>query len=154
VTAPASDITIRTARLADIPRLVELLAAGTLRDGEDPSDLDRYQAALADIAAAPGNTVLVAQVDGEVAGLCQLIMFRHLQERGGRCAEIESMHVDARQRSRGIGGLLLEAAVDRARLAGCYRVQLTSNHSRTDAHRFYARHGFVASHQGFKRYLR
>lgn len=146
-------VTIRAARLADAPRLVALLAAGNLRGGEDPRALDRYQAALAEIAATPGNTVLVAEVDGEVAGLCQLIMFRHLQARGGRCAEIESMHVDARQRSRGIGGALLEAAVDQARLGGCYRVQLTSDHRRADAHRFYARHGFVPSHQGFKRYL-
>jgi GNAT superfamily N-acetyltransferase len=153
VTAPPSGVTIRPARLADAPRLVALLAAGTLRASEDPGELDRYRAALAEIAATPGNIVLVAVVDGEVAGLCQLIMFRHLQERGGRCAEIESMHVDARLRSRGIGGALLEAAVDRARLGGCYRVQLTSNLRRADAHRFYARHGFVASHQGFKRYL-
>jgi hypothetical protein len=32
-------------------------------------------------------------------------------------------------------------------------VQLTSNRSRTDAHRFYAGLGFTASHVGFKREL-
>ena len=32
-------------------------------------------------------------------------------------------------------------------------VQLTSNKSRTAAHRFYERHGFAATHEGFKRYL-
>jgi hypothetical protein len=32
-------------------------------------------------------------------------------------------------------------------------VQLTSNKARTDAHRFYDHHGFVATHEGYKRYL-
>ena len=34
--------------------------------------------------------------------------------------------------------------------SGCSLVQLTSDKSRTDAHRFYERLGFVASHEGFK----
>jgi GNAT superfamily N-acetyltransferase len=43
--------------------------------------------------------------------------------------------------------------VTAARERGCYRVQLTSNKQRGDAHRFYERNGFSATHQGFKRYL-
>lgn len=42
------------------------------------------------------------------------------------------------------------AVIDRARALGCYRIQLTSNHARHDAHRFYVGLGFEASHQGFK----
>jgi len=41
-------------------------------------------------------------------------------------------------------------AIARARALGCYRVQLTSNAARPEAHRFYERLGFVASHVGFK----
>jgi GNAT superfamily N-acetyltransferase len=148
-----SGATIRSARRTDVPRLAALLAAGTLRGGEDAADLEPYRLALEEITAVSGNEVLVAELGGEVVGMCQLIMFRHLQERGGRCAEIESVHNDERHRSAGIGGALLEAAVEQAAAAGCYRVQLTSNKSRTDAHRFYERHGFAASHEGFKRYL-
>ena len=81
--------------------------------------------------------------------MCQLLMFRHFQRRGGLCAEVESMHVHPDFRGKGIGGQLLNAAVDAARQAGCYRVQLTSNLQRADAHRFYQRHGFVPSHVGF-----
>jgi GNAT superfamily N-acetyltransferase len=63
------------------------------------------------------------------------------------------MHVAEDQRGRGIGAALLNAAVERAKAAGCYRIQLTSNKLRPDAHRFYRRHGFEASHEGFKLYL-
>ena len=154
MTSSRPEVTVRTARASDAPRLAALLAAGTLRHGEDPADPAAYEAALEDIAATPGNEVLVAEVDGVVTGMCQLVIFRHIQERGGRCAEIESMHVDERRRSQGIGGILLEAAAARAAAAGCYRLQLTSHQSRDAAHRFYERHGFAASHLGFKRYLR
>jgi GNAT superfamily N-acetyltransferase len=154
VTGPAAAVpTIRAARPSDTPRLAALLAAGTLRGREDATDLPAYRSALDEINATPGTAVLVAETGGRVVGMCQLIMFRHLQERGGRCAEIESVHVEERYRSSGIGGALLEAAVQRAADAGCYRVQLTSNRAREAAHRFYERHGFEATHLGFKRYL-
>jgi GNAT superfamily N-acetyltransferase len=143
---------IRPARHDDLPAVVALLVGGSLVDGkDDASDLAPYRAALAEIDATPGSEVLVVEEDGDVVGVCQLIAFRHLQARGGRCAEIESMHVRADRRAAGIGGALLEAAVERAWAAGCYRVQLTSNVARVDAHRFYERHGFEATHRGFKR---
>jgi GNAT superfamily N-acetyltransferase len=116
---------------------------------EDATDPAPYRAALAEIAQGPG-AVLVAELDGQVVGVCQLIVFRHLQTRGGLCAEVESVHVHPDHRGRGIGGVLLRAAVQRARERGCYRVQLTSNNARPEAHRFYERLGFEPSHRGFK----
>ena len=146
-------VVVREAVLDDTERLMQLLAGGTLRASEDTSDPAPYRAAMGEIVGSSNRVVLVAEVDGRVAGMCQLFWFRHLQERGGLCAEIESMHVEQAMRGRGIGGHLLDAAVDRAEKLGCYRVQLTSHRSRLDAHRFYERHGFEPSHVGFKRYL-
>jgi GNAT superfamily N-acetyltransferase len=97
-----------------------------------------------------GSALLVAELDGEVVGVCQLIVFRHIQAGGGRCAEIESVHVHPDRRGLGIGTALLRHAIERARALGCYRVQLTSNTVREDAHRFYGSLGFVPSHVGFK----
>ena len=148
---PTALATIRPARSEDIPRLVDLLIQGSLVDGkEDLLQLDQYQQALDEIRATPGCEVLAAEVDGVVVGVCQLIVFRHFQSEGGLCAEIESVHVHPEWRGRGIGGLLLESAVAQAAVFGCYRVQLTSNRKRHDAHRFYERHGFVKTHEGFK----
>ncbi len=143
---------IRGAREADLGALIDLLVGGALVAGkEDPGDPVPYREALAEIGSSPGCEVLVAEVEGAVVGMCQLIVFRHFQSRGGRCAEIESVHVRSDWRDRGIGGALVEAAVGRAWAAGCYRVQLTSNKERTAAHRFYARQGFDATHEGYKR---
>lgn len=147
------DVTVRDATVDDAERLVQLLVGGTLRAAEDPSDLAPYRAAIREMAASSSSVIMVAEVAGSVVGMCQLFWFRHLQERGGLSAEIESMHVDATMRGRGVGAVLLDAAVKRAAALGCYRVQLTSHRSRVDAHRFYERHGFEPSHVGFKRYI-
>ncbi len=148
--APIGDLAIRAATEDDIGLVVELLVHGSLVAGkEDPTDLAPYRAALRDIETAPGE-VLVADLRGQVVGVCQLIVFRHFQSRGGRCAEIESVHVHPDHRGRGIGGVLMRSAIDRARDLGCYRVQLTSNEARQDAHRFYLALGFAPSHRGFK----
>ena len=39
---------------------------------------------------------------------------------------------------------MMQWAIDEARRRGCALVQLTTDKSRTDAHRFYQRLGFVA----------
>lgn len=83
----------------------------------------------------------------------QVVIFRHFQRRGGLCAEIESLHVHPDFRSQGIGERLVDAAVDVAREAGCFRIQLTSDLGRSEAHRFYQRLDFEPSHVGFKRVL-
>lgn len=138
---------------ADLPRVVELLTLGALPgssgERENPADLGHYERALRETGGA-GGSVLVAEVDGDVIGVCQLIVFRQLQARGGLCAEIESVHVHPDHRGSGVGTTLLRAAIHRAESLGCYRVQLTSNVGRPDAHRFYERLGFVPSHVGFK----
>ena len=45
---------------------------------------------------------------------------------------------------------MLQWAIDEARRRGCAVVQLTTDKSRVDAHRFYERLGFTASHEGYK----
>jgi GNAT superfamily N-acetyltransferase len=146
-------LVIRPADEAELGRIVELLMLGVVPDGppstEDPHDLDPYEAALRDIDIG-GGVVLVAALGGDVIGVCQLIVFRLLQAHGGLCAEVESVHVHPDHRGTGVGGALLREAIARARALGCYRVQLTSNTARSDAHRFYGRLGFEPSHVGFK----
>jgi GNAT superfamily N-acetyltransferase len=145
-------VVTRRATEADLGRVVELIALGVLpgaTSAEDRADLTPYRAALREIQDTSG-AVLVAELDGEVVGVCQLVVFRHVQVRGGLCAEIESVHVHPDHRGRGIGSVLVRDAVSRARTLGCYRVQLTSNRARTEAHHFYERLGFEPSHVGFK----
>lgn len=145
---------LRDALHDDIAQLVELILGGKIEIGaDDDLYLDDYADALYEIDTTDGAYLMVAELGGAVVGMLQLITFRHFQHRGGRCAEIESMHVSNEVSGMGVGGHLLDKAVSRAKDLGCYRIQLTCNVARDDAHRFYERHEFQPTHQGFKRYL-
>lgn len=144
-------LVIRRGTDADLTRVVELLALGAVPGTreEQRAEPEQYHDALREIDRS-GSALLVAELDGEVVGTCQLIVFRHIQAGGGRCAEIESVHVHPELRGHGVGTTLMRHAVERARALGCYRVQLTSNTVRDDAHRFYESVGFSPTHIGFK----
>nr|WP_229789969.1 GNAT family N-acetyltransferase [Pilimelia terevasa] len=117
---------------------------------ESPDDLTPYAAAYAVIDADPHQLLAVAERDGRVVGTLQLTFLPGLARRGTTRAQIEAVRVASGERGSGLGATLMEWAVEQARDRGCGLVQLTSDSSRTDAHRFYERLGFKASHVGFK----
>ncbi|MEV4739332.1 GNAT family N-acetyltransferase [Streptomyces sp. NPDC049555] len=146
---------IRRATADDIPAVVALLADDPLGAArESPDDLTPYRAAFARLAGDPNQHLVVAvREDGRVVGTLQLTVIPGLSRRGATRATVEGVRVHADERGSGLGTRLLEWAVDTARREGCHLVQLTSDATRVDAHRFYERLGFEASHLGFKYHL-
>ena len=146
---------LRRAVADDLPALVALLAddpLGSTREaapGSDP-ELAPYRQAFALIDGDPAHLLVVA-VDGtDVVGTFQLSFLPGLARRGALRAQIEAVRVRADHRGRGLGAAMIGWAIDEARRRGCALVQLTTQKARTDAHRFYERLGFVASHEGLK----
>jgi GNAT superfamily N-acetyltransferase len=117
---------------------------------ESPDDLSPYLAALKRLAGDPHQHLVVAVRDGRVVGTLQLTLIPGLSRKGATRSLIEGVRIHADERGSGLGTRLIEWAVDRSRREGCQLVQLTSDATRTDAHRFYERLGFTASHVGFK----
>jgi GNAT superfamily N-acetyltransferase len=145
-------VTLRPATIEDVPAIVELLAddpIGVSRES-DTAGLRPYLAAFAAIDADPGQLLLVADADGAVVATLQLGLIPGLARRGMLRAQLEAVRVHSRYRGSGLGRAMIGWAIDEARRHGCGLVQLTSDKQRTEAHRFYAELGFVASHQGFK----
>ncbi|UED85355.1 GNAT family N-acetyltransferase [Streptomyces profundus] len=145
------DIVLRHATSDDVPEIVAMLADDPLgATRENPADLGPYQAAFARIAGDPQQHLLVADDGGPVVGVLQLSILFGLSRQGASRAMIEAVRVRADRRGSGLGGWLIRQAVEEARRQGCALVQLTSDRSREDAHRFYERLGFEATHVGFK----
>ncbi|HET8987911.1 MAG TPA: GNAT family N-acetyltransferase [Humibacillus sp.] len=143
--------TIRTATREDVPAVVAMLADDPLGAArENPADTATYAAAYDRVAADPGQHLVVAERDGRVVGTLQLSVIPGLSRRGATRSIIEGVRVATDQRGSGLGAALITWAVEESRRAGCSLVQLTSDATRTDAHRFYERLGFEASHVGFK----
>ncbi|MER6048490.1 GNAT family N-acetyltransferase [Streptomyces sp. NPDC001793] len=149
-----SDLEIRRATEADLPAIVAMLADDPLgATRESPDDLAPYRAAFAVLDADPHQHLTVAARDGRVVGTLQLTVVPGLSRRGATRSIIEAVRVQADERGAGLGAELIEWAIATSRRLGCGLVQLTSDVTRVDAHRFYERLGFEASHLGFKRLL-
>lgn len=146
-----SDLDIRPAALTDLPAVVAMLADDPLgAERESPDDLAPYRSAFRRLADDPNQHLVVAVRDARVVGTLQLTIVPGLSRRGATRSIIEGVRIHADERGTGLGTQLIQWAVDESRRQGCRLVQLTSDASRSDAHRFYERLGFSASHVGFK----
>lgn len=145
------DLEIRPATADDVAAIVAMLADDPLgAQRESPDDLTPYLTAWERLASDPSQHVVVAVREGRVVGTLQLTVIPGLSRRGATRSIIEGVRVHADERGSGLGTRFMEWAIDESRRQGCQLVQLTSDASRTDAHRFYERLGFTASHVGFK----
>ncbi|MBI1362035.1 MAG: GNAT family N-acetyltransferase [Alphaproteobacteria bacterium] len=146
----------RTARKSDLADLVRLLADDDLgRSREKLTDPlpAPYADALSEIIGSGFTQIIVVESNGVVAGSLQLTMIPHLSYVGQRRAIFESVHVAPEFQNRSAGTFLVRYAIDVARSSGCGQIVLTSSNSRADAHRFWKRMGFIASHVGMKLHL-
>jgi GNAT superfamily N-acetyltransferase len=144
-------VIFRNAVRADLPALIALLADDVLGKSRDFAVVDdAYEQAFTALDSDPRNFLIVADDNGAVVGCLQITYIPGLGRHGAERSQIEAVRVRADRRGQGIGAELNRWAIEQARSRGCALVQLTSDKSRADAHRFYARLGFVASHEGFK----
>ncbi len=150
----ATVVVLRRARARDVPAIVRLLAAdqlGVTRDGADDAEaLQPYLRAFEAIDSDPAHLLVTATAGPDVVGTMQLSFLPGLARRGALRAQIEAVRVTASRRASGLGTAMITWAIDEARRRDCTLVQLTTDKSRADAHRFYARLGFTASHVGLK----
>lgn len=153
---------IRCANIADIPRLGELLlqvcrvhAQGRpdlFRDGGRKYDDKELEALLRD----PDRPVLVAEINGRVAGYALCVLQRHSGE-GAVCdmttLYLDDLCVDENCRGTGAGRALYEAVLDLAREAGCYNVTLNVWACNENAMGFYRRMGLQTQKVGLEKIL-
>jgi len=147
------DVDLRRAYREDLPAIVGLLADDGLGNGrEDPRlPLDEaYVSAFEALDGDPNQLLLVAQEADVIAATMQLTFIAGISRKGAWRCQIEAVRVAASHRGSGLGQRMFEFAIAESRSRGCSLVQLTTDKTREDAHRFYDRLGFVASHIGYK----
>jgi aminoglycoside 6'-N-acetyltransferase I len=142
-------VDIRGAVPADAPDMALLLR-------QLGYEVDAREAAerLERIGRDPDGTLLVATgYDGAVIGLVAVHWCTMMQQ-ARPVARITTMVVDDRERRRGIGRILMKAAAQAARAAGCDVLELTTALHRAEAQSFYQSIGFTLTAQRFSRSLR
>lgn len=148
---------LRHATQADLPQILELLADDQLgATREDISEMAPYERAFEAIDGDPAHLLVVGELvepgapAGAVVATFQLSFLPGLSRRGAWRSQLEAVRVSARLRGLGIGAAMVLWAAEESRRRGCALMQLTTDKSRKDAHRFYERLGFAASHEGMK----
>lgn len=146
-------VQIRPAVRGDLSAIIAMLAddaLGTARENVDAGSHARYEAAFEKINKDVRNHLMVAETNGVIVGTYQVTYIPYLSRGGNERALIEAVRVASKLRGRGIGRQMMLYAIAQAKHHGCLLAQLTTDKQRTDAHRFYASLGFVASHEGMK----
>ncbi|MFZ0664552.1 MAG: GNAT family N-acetyltransferase [Acidimicrobiales bacterium] len=106
-----------------------------LSSSSPPPTLEQVQ----EMVSSPATVLFIARDAGRVVGTLTLALFRIPT---GFRAWIEDVIVDTNVRGRGVGAVLVAAAIERANLMGAKTVDLTSRPSREAANRLYLRMGF------------
>lgn len=153
---PDTMITFRKAVASDLPDIVAMLADDPLGAGREDVSVPLAQGYTDAFNAidADSNQLLAVAVEGaEVVGTLQITFLAGLSRKGAWRGQIEAVRVAGHRRSGGIGRQMIEWAIDECRARGCGLVQLTTDRSRADAHRFYESLGFTGSHLGYKKSL-
>ena len=133
--------------------MVELLAhdpLGKQRECFQNPLPQQYYAAFSEINSDKNNYLIVVEDGQKIIGTCQLTIITYLTYQGGKRGQIEGVRIDELYRGRGIGKLMIEWAINKAREIGCHLVQLTMDKKRLETIDFYKKLGFIASHEGLK----
>lgn len=150
------DINIRLATRQDVSEIVRLLSDdefGAKRERyEDPLPLS-YYLAFDNIKSDKNSFLVVAEMGDKVVGTLQLTYITYLTYQGGKRALIEGVRIDNSCRGQGVGRLMLNWAISKAKEDSCHVVQLTTDKHRPDALEFYKKLGFIPSHEGMKLFL-
>jgi GNAT superfamily N-acetyltransferase len=144
---------VRRATRSDLPAIIALLAddeLGKTRDVASDTPGPEYVSAFDAIDADPNQFLAAMIEDDQVVGTLQLSFLPGLSRRGAWRGQIEAVRIARSKRSEGLGEKLMQWAIGECRNRGCGLVQLTTDRSRADAHRFYDRLGFEPTHIGYK----
>ena len=144
---------IRRAERKDVAAIIALLAddmLGQSREIVSDPPANEYLAAFEAIDSDPNQFLAIMSDGAEIVATLQLTFIPGLARRGALRGQIEAVRVASSRRGEGLGESLFDWAIGECRRRGCQSVQLTTDRSRTKAHRFYDRLGFEPSHVGYK----
>jgi len=137
---------ITLARIEDIPGLCELLGLLFTQEAEFKPDETLQSEGLRQIISTPDNGCILTlrDADSRIIGMANLL-FTISTALGGRVALLEDMVIRPDARGKGLGTMLIQAAINQAKQSGCKRITLLTDHDNLAAQGFYQSQGFTPS---------
>lgn len=139
------NIQIRQAIKEDLPQILNLYAE-VLDKGEVLS-LEQAETLFSKMATYPNYKVYIAETESTIIGTFALLIMDNLAHLGTPSAVVEDVVVADNYQGKGIGKIMMIFAMEKCKEVGCYKLVLSSNLKRTEAHAFYEslafeKHGF------------
>ncbi len=136
-----TEVTIREATESDVPAILRAYAEAGI-DGGRSFTAEEAVRHFAFLRRYPSYRIFVGLLDGEFAGTYALLILDNLAKRGAKCGVVEDVAVLPDRQGKGVGRAMMDHAREQCRLAGCYKLTLSSGLPRESAHRFYESLGF------------
>ena len=147
----------RKAKREDLSIIVYLMAndkLGKLRENYQNPLPKEYLNAFEKINADNNQELIVVEDDNcEIVATFQLSFIPYLNHCGTTRLQIENVIAKENKRGIGIGKMMFDWAINRAKERNATIIQLTSDKRRPKALKFYENLGFKATHEGFKMFL-
>lgn len=147
----------RKAAKSDVIDIVRMIADDELGKTRENFQIPlpvEYVLAFEKINSDKNQELIVVEDDSsEIIRTLQLSFIQYLTYRGGIRSQIEAVRIRKDKRGLGIGKIMFEWAIRRAKERKAHLLQLTTDKKRPEAIKFYENLGFKASHQGMKLHL-
>lgn len=143
---------IQEASESDIPMVLELYAQPAFDDGQVLS-LSEALEIFRTFRKYPYYKIFVMfdqKHEGKIVATYALLKMDNLGHLGKPSAIIEDVVVAPEYQGKGLGKMLMQHAMDTAQILGCYKLVLSSNIKRKNAHAFYESLGFDQHGISFK----
>jgi GNAT superfamily N-acetyltransferase len=138
-------INIRQATEADLAAILNLYRQPDL-DGEVSLSIPQAKTWFARIQTCPHYHLYVAElnsVNGAIVGTFALLIMDNLSHAGRPSGIVEAVAVASSCQGQGIGKAMMQFAMQQCQQANCYKLTLSSNLKRSNAHAFYESLGFI-----------
>ena len=136
------EIEIRTAAKKDLPAINHLYSQPEMNNGKAIL-LEDTTALFEKINLYPNYSIYVAEAaDGFIIGSFGLLIMDRLDHCGDPSGVLSGVVVDPNYHRQKIGVRMMNHAMELASAAGCYKLILSSNFKRENAHKFYESLGF------------
>ncbi len=138
-------INIREAHIEDLYNVLKLY--GNVLDKGEVLSLDQAEILFKKMQTYLNYKVYIAENEDEVIGTFALLIMDNLAHQGTPSGVVEDVAVQTDLQGKGIGKMMMEFAMQKCQEAGCYKLVLSSNLKRKEAHAFYEsldfeKHGF------------
>jgi GNAT superfamily N-acetyltransferase len=140
------NLSFRRADKRDLDALLSLIIEGDI-EGKKRDQKATFEL-ISKMICKENQHILIAELDGKIVAMCNLVFYCSLNYEQGKKLVIESLRVSKDHAGKGIGTAILERAKRAGKYNNACTIELNFNGKRDDMSNFYSKSGFAKGDLG------